>query len=284
MLLAAYCLVYSFLAGLAVNLGYHRCLSHRSLRLCKWLERGLITLGLPAGTPVQWAGNHRFHHACADNPDDPHSPLHGGFWHAHVGWYMGSKNPLLCFLYSIAGPLRTLYDAWNRPRTNQQYNHLASDVAADPYYRCLSRPVPYLAVCVLHVGLFYGAAFWIAGPVGMAALWATSVVVYNLGDAIDSFAHMAGERPYFATHRASNNFWLGWLTLGEGWHANHHQFPDSACHGLLPGQFDWTWQAIRLLESLGLASRVVVPSAERIREKLLTASQNGEACAVYQEL
>jgi stearoyl-CoA desaturase (delta-9 desaturase) len=284
MLLAAYCLAYSFLAGLAVNLGYHRCLSHRSLRLRKGLERCLITLGLPAGTPVQWAGNHRFHHACADNPDDPHSPLHGGFWHAHVGWYIGSKNPLLCFLYSIAGPLRTLYDAWNRPRTNQQFNHLAGDVATDPYYRFLSRPAPFFLACGAHVAFFFGLAFWIAGSAGMAALWLTSVLIYNLGDAIDSFAHMAGERPYCAADRARNNVWLGYLTLGEGWHANHHQFPESARHGLLPGQFDWTWQAIRLLEILGLASRVVVPNPERIREKLLTASQSGEAYGIYQEL
>jgi hypothetical protein len=75
-----------------------------------------VILGLPAGTPVQWAGNHRYHHAHTDTPLDPHSPLHRGFWFAHVGWYIGSDNVALCILYSLAGPARMLVDAWMRPR------------------------------------------------------------------------------------------------------------------------------------------------------------------------
>lgn len=78
-------LAYYLLAGLGVNLGYHRLLSHRSLRVPKWLERTLVILGLPAGTPIQWAGNHRYHHAHTDTELDPHSPVHQGFWYAHVG-------------------------------------------------------------------------------------------------------------------------------------------------------------------------------------------------------
>jgi stearoyl-CoA desaturase (delta-9 desaturase) len=56
-----------------------------------------------------------------------------------------------------------------------------------------------------------------------------------------------------------NNAWMGILILGEGWHANHHRFPHSARHGLLPGQFDWTWEVIRALRALGLATRVRLP-------------------------
>src|SRR3977135_1286281 len=129
-----YCLLYYFLAGLAINLGYHRCLAHRSLRLPRWFEALLITLGLPAGTPIQWAGNHRYHHRFADLDKDPHSPNRRGFWYAHVGWYIGTSNPFLCLTYSLAGPFRTLIDAWHRPRSNQEYNALAPDVQTDPYY------------------------------------------------------------------------------------------------------------------------------------------------------
>ena len=94
------------LAGLGVNLAYHRVLSHRSLKLPKWLERVLVTLGLPAGTPVQWAGNHRYHHAHADTLLDPHSPVHQGFWYAHVGWYLRSRSvTLLPRVYALAGPV-----------------------------------------------------------------------------------------------------------------------------------------------------------------------------------
>src|SRR5262245_2882578 len=125
------------LAGLGVNLGYHRILSHRALRVRRWLEYVLVFLGTPAGTPVQWIGNHRFHHAHADDPDDPHSPVQRGFWHAHTGWYLSTDSATLSAIYALLGPLRLLVDAWMRPRTNQQYNHLATEVARDPFYRAL---------------------------------------------------------------------------------------------------------------------------------------------------
>ena len=124
------CAGYYLVAGLAICIGYHRVLSHRSAVLSKWLERLLVTLGLPAGTPIQWAGNHRFHHAHADQPGDPHSPR-DGFWHAHNGWYIGRKDAFLR-AYALAGPLRILFDGVHRPRSNQQHVHLAPDVAADP--------------------------------------------------------------------------------------------------------------------------------------------------------
>src|SRR3954470_20773586 len=132
--MVVYGLIYWAFAGVAINLGYHRTLSHRALKLPKWLERFAIILGLPAGTPIQWAGNHRHHHANTDVAGDPHSPHLDGFWYSHVGWYIGTHSTFWCVAYSLAGPLRTLYDGWNRPRTNQQYNHLAKDVAADPFY------------------------------------------------------------------------------------------------------------------------------------------------------
>ena len=259
---------YYLLAGLGVGLAYHRCLSHRSLQLRKPLERVLISVALPAGTPIQWVGTHRFHHKCADETDDPHSPIWKGFWYSHVGWYIGTSAAWICVVYSLAGPIRTLYDGWNRPRTNQQYNHLARDVAADRYYRFVSKPLPFLAACVLHVALSYGLVYVGWGWVGVGVLWAVSVAVYNLGDSIDSFAHLFGRRPFNSTHRARNNFVLGYLTLGEGWHANHHEFPESARQGLLPRQFDWIWQVIVLLQLAGLAYMVKVPTENRIRRRL----------------
>jgi stearoyl-CoA desaturase (delta-9 desaturase) len=268
-LLILLCLNYYFAAGLAINVGYHRSLSHRSVKLKKWLERALVTLGLPAGTPVQWVGNHRFHHTNTDNPLDPHSPLYGGFWHAHVGWYISSHNPYICLLYSLAGPLRMLFDGWNRPRTNQRYNYLAKDIAQDPYYSFISRPLPFFIGCLLHVLLPFSFAYYLSGMIGILVLWLTLVIVYNLGDSIDSIAHLFGSRPFEANHFGRNHFLLGYLALGEGWHANHHTFPDSARFGLFPGQFDWAWEVICLLKYAGLASEVKTPSPERIKKKLL---------------
>lgn len=267
--LIVFCLGYYLLAGLAINIGYHRLLSHRSLRLPRGLERILVTLGLPAGTPIQWAGNHRRHHAYTDRVGDPHSPVVDGFWHAHVGWYIGTKHPLLCLLYSVAGPLRILYDGWIRPRTNQQFNHLAPDVGADPYYRWVSRPAPYALFAIFHVGVPVGYAFLKWGGCGIAALWITLIWIFNVGDAIDSVAHLFGDRPFAVQNQARNNFILAILALGDGWHANHHVFPNSARHGLLPGQIDWSWGVIALLGWLGLATEIRVPTREEIDRRLL---------------
>ncbi len=274
-LLLAYCVGYYLLAGVAINLCYHRALSHRALQLSKWLERAAVTLGLPAGTPIQWAGNHRFHHANTDMPGDPHSPNLDGFWFAHVGWYIQTHDRVACLLYSIAGPLRSLFDAWHRPRTNREHDHLAPDIAIDPYYRFISRPGPYFALVLLHTALFFGVAFLLEGWLGVAFLWLTLLLIHNLGDAIDSVAHLVGRQPYGSTHLARNHWFLGLLTLGEGWHANHHEFPQSARHGLLLGQPDWTWGLIRVLRKLGLATAVKLPSNEEIHRRLAT----GEADA-----
>jgi stearoyl-CoA desaturase (delta-9 desaturase) len=260
--IAFFIVAYYLLAGLGVNLGYHRLLSHRSLKLPKWLERMLVMIGLPAGTPVQWAGNHRYHHAHADTALDPHSPLHKGFWYAHVGWYIGSDNAILCVLYSIAGPMRTLVDAWLRPRSNQEFNFLAQDVWSDPWYRQMSKPWPYAAAMHLHVLIpaMLTWRFWGFG--GLLVFWLTLVALYNMGDAIDSISHMFGQELPAQPDRARNGFVMGFLILGEGWHANHHRFPWSAKHGLAKGQFDWTWQVIRALCVLGLAKDVRVPSEQ----------------------
>ncbi|SEF43467.1 stearoyl-CoA desaturase (delta-9 desaturase) [Bryocella elongata] len=250
---------YYLLAGLGVNLAYHRVLSHRSLRLPRWLERGLITLGLPAGTPIQWAGNHRFHHAHTDTPDDPHSPQHQGFWCAHTGWYLGTHSVALAVLYAFGGPLRTVFDAFWRPRTNQEHDALARDIAADGYYRWLSRPWPYTFVLLaLHVAVPAYIAWHFWGVAGLMTFWLTLMVLYNLGDAIDSVAHTFGERLSQAGDQSRNSALMGLLIHGEGWHANHHRVPWSARHGIRPGQFDWTWQVIRLLRAMRLAHNVQV--------------------------
>jgi fatty-acid desaturase len=262
--LVAFCAAYYFGAGLAINLGYHRVLSHRSLVLAKGFERFVVTLGLPAGTPVQWAGNHRFHHAHADRPGDPHSPR-DGFWHAHNGWYIGRTDALPCLVYALAGPLRVLFDGWHRPRSNQEHVHLAAEVATDPWYRFVSRPGPYLALAVAHVAVFFGGAYWLFGVAGVAALWLTLVVIFNLGDAIDSLAHIMGTMPYGGPDLARNHWFLGLFCLGEGWHAHHHRFPWSARHGLERGQWDGTWAIIRALRALGVARDVRVPAPEQIR-------------------
>ena len=137
-------------------MAYHRVLSHRSLVLNKTLERVLVTLGLPAGTPIQWAGNHRQHHAHADRRGDPHSPAPGLLARPQRLVHPAPAPAALPAVRAGRPAAHPVRRVWHRPRTNQQFDHLAPDVAADPYYRLVSRPGPYLAFAVAHVAVFFG--------------------------------------------------------------------------------------------------------------------------------
>jgi fatty-acid desaturase len=212
--LIVFCIVYYLLGGIAIGLGIHRLLAHRAFRLPKWLEYIVITLALPAGTPVQWAGNHRFHHGHTDVPEDPHSPNISGFWFAHVGWYLGTDNAVLCFLYSIAGPLRMVFDGIWRPRTNQQFNDLTKDVSRDPYYAWVSRPYPYMMMLWSHAVVVFGVAYYLGGTMGIVIVWIQLAFMYNVCDAIDSVAHLWGKQPYDEPHKARNNTVLAFFHFG----------------------------------------------------------------------
>lgn len=271
-LLALYLVSYALLVGLSVTLGLHRALSHRSVTLRRWLEYIFVTVALPAGTPIQWVGTHRCHHRYTDQEGDPHSPT-VGFWHAHVGGkYLGHSNTAICVLYSLAGPIRMLFDAWHRPRTNQEYNDYAQDISADPYYRFVSAPGPYFVLCALHPVITLGFAGWAWGWSGVAGIWVIILLLYSVGDGLSSFGHLYGARIPGENHHARNHWILGWLALGDGWHANHHAFSDSARHGLLPGQFDFTWIVICLMSRLGWVTAIRLPQPEIVVQKLSHAS------------
>jgi stearoyl-CoA desaturase (delta-9 desaturase) len=157
-----------------------------------------------------------------------------------------------------------LIDAWMRSRTNQEHNALAKDVAADPYYRWLSRKPSYALMMLVHFAVPASLAWHWWRVAGLAWFWLTVTVLYNLGDAIDSVSHILGDKLPGQADESRNSWLMGLLVLGEGWHANHHQFPRSARHGLFPGQFDWTWQVIRVLRLLGLATDIYLPSEREI--------------------
>lgn len=254
-------------AGLGVTLGYHRVLTHRAAKLSRALEVFFVTAGSPAGTPVQWIGNHRHHHAVTDTACDEHSPKHYGFWVAHAGWYLHTHSTLLSVLYTFAGPLRMLFDAFWRPRTNQQYVHLAKDVASDPYYRWLSTPFGYAVVQLSYLGGAYGLTFALFGLKYVVVLAALHVSFYAIGDFVNSAGHLWGIRPFETRDDARDVWWLGLIAFGDGYHNGHHAFPSSIRSGFLKGQLDSTYLWCRLFERLGLARELRVPTAQELAVK-----------------
>ena len=241
------------IGGIGTSMGYHRILTHRSAEMSKWFEHLLVLIGLPAGTPIQWAGNHRAHHKHTDEEGDPHSPHISGFWYAHCGWYIGTKNPLICFLYAVAGPFRILIDSVIRPRTNQEHVNMAPDVAKDNFYKTISRPLVYMFIMWTYLFMVLSVPYFIFGSSGIIAASITLIVIYNLGDAVDSIGHLFGERK--DTSQARNNIVLGIFAFGDGWHSNHHRFPRKGRHGQ-NNQLDMSYLMMLALKKIGLIKKI----------------------------
>jgi stearoyl-CoA desaturase (delta-9 desaturase) len=85
--------------------------------------------------------------------------------------------------------------------------------------------------------------------VSTVALWHSTFAVNSLG-------HRFGRRRFETRDASRNLWWLALLTMGEGWHNNHHRFPASARHGLARHELDPSWWLIRALAALGLARDV----------------------------
>ncbi len=243
---------------LGVSIGYHRYLAHKSFEPQTWFKILIVFLGLPAGTPVQWAGNHRAHHRFHDTKNDPHSPHFGGFWWAHTGWYLGTKNSVVCFLYAIAGPLRTVFDAFYRPRTNQTYIHYAKDISADPILSWMSRSSVYTILVLTHTLGFLSLVFIFTGIKGLIIAYFCYVYVYNVGDGVDSIGHMIGKSNIHSKHHAKNNWILGLLAFGDGWHGNHHDKPSLVRHGRGWKQIDLSYITLKFLSYFGVVKNLKI--------------------------
>lgn len=241
-LAVALCL-YILTAG-GITAGYHRLLTHQSYKAPRWLAYLIVTCGALSAQagPAVWVAIHRHHHAHSDEEEDPHD-AGKGFWWSHVGWML-RLTP------------RRLDDDFTRVR--------ARDVLADPYYAFLDRFFFPLSLLLL-VGLYkLGGWPWLiwGGFVRIAA-------VFHATWLVNSAAHRYGYRSFATKDLSTNCWWVALLTLGEGWHNNHHAFPRSARHGLKWYELDLTWVFLNFLERRGLIRKVHLPTErqmERFRD------------------
>lgn len=224
-----------FVSGcLGITLSYHRMLSHKSFTCPKWLEYTLAYCGVLAaqGDPIEWVSGHRYHHLHTDTPLDPHS-THEGFWWSHAGWLLDNDV--------------TLQRVGNRSN--------ASEMEAQWFYRWLQK------TWVWHVVAQFAVLFACGGV--PACIWGGAlrmVWVYHVTWFVNSATHTWGDQPYNAGDQSRNNWWVGILAFGEGWHNNHHAFEYSARHGFEWWQLDVTWMVVQLLQALGLATNVKLPT------------------------
>jgi stearoyl-CoA desaturase (delta-9 desaturase) len=225
--------------SIGICLGYHRLLTHRSLQVPKWLEYAIAILGALAmqGGPIFWVAGHRLHHAHTEDPDkDPYSSQRG-FWWSHILW--------------ILYPRAEFFE-------EQHYKKFASDLYRDPFYRWLNRnflPLQIPVGVLLYV--LGGWSFVIYG------VFVRAVVLWHTTWFINSAAHLRGYRSFQLKDSSRNLWWAAILTYGEGWHNNHHAHPNVAKAGYSWWEVDMTWWAIKTLQTLGLAKKVVMPPASK---------------------
>jgi stearoyl-CoA desaturase (Delta-9 desaturase) len=221
----------------AVEAVTHRYFCHQAFKTSRAFQFVLAFISCLSGQrgPLWWASTHFKHHRNADRAGDPHSPA-TSFWHAQVGWYL-------------------------TPEHKDTDLDLVPHLARFPELRWLSRRyvIPLYGTGLLI--LLAGWAGWFGGDVsGLAALcWGLflpAVSVLHVTNAVASFCHSPGLRGgyrRFATPDASiNRPLLALLTLGGGFHNNHHRFPTSARVGLAWYEIDLSYWSFKLLERLGL--------------------------------
>jgi stearoyl-CoA desaturase (Delta-9 desaturase) len=245
------------ICGFGITIGYHRMLTHRAFEAIPPLKAALLVAGSLAiqGAAIDWAVDHRTHHAFSDKEGDPHSPHHGfsnsirgrlqGLGHAHVGW---------------------LFD-----HSRIDHERYAKDLLQDRLVVAISRLFPLWIVLSFAIPFALGGAItgtWTGAFTGL--VWGGLVRLFfnhHVTWSVNSICHVFGRRPFAASDRSTNNWLLALPSLGEAWHHNHHVFPTSAFHGLGWRQVDLSGIVIAAWEKLGLVRNVRRPSAEQIGRK-----------------
>jgi stearoyl-CoA desaturase (Delta-9 desaturase) len=239
-------LLFGFLimGGLGITLGYHRMTAHQAFKARTPVKILFLWMAAHAlqGGPAAWSATHRRHHALSDKPGDPHSPL-DGFVHAHFGWL------------------------W---RGNLVHRGPAYDrLMADPVIRFFERTQLLWYILTFLLPGFIGLAVmgtW--GAFWQAVLWGGAVRVFlghHITWSINSVCHTFGTRPYDSPDVARNNALFGWVGYGEGWHNNHHAFPNSAYIGHRWYQVDLGKYVLFALRPFRLVYDLHIPTrAERL--------------------
>lgn len=252
-----------FLAGIhifgqGITIGYHRLLTHRSFKTPKWVEHAFAVLGICSmeDTPARWVTIHRIHHVHSDHVPDPHSPR-VSFWWSHMGWLMFINRET----YSAAG-----------------LEKFSKDLLRDPFYmRLETNPwlqfVFILAQLPVFFALGFGSSFLFSSELSAAVQLGLSMVqwgvimrviaVWHITWSVNSLSHMFGYRNYATNEDSRNNWLVALMTVGEGWHNNHHEDPSACTVQHKWWELDISYYEVQLLKMLGLASDIIPTRQQR---------------------
>jgi len=206
-----------------ITAGYHRYFSHKSYQTGRVFQFALAWLGAMSVQKgaLWWAAAHRHHHKYADQDEDIHSPTLRGFLWSHSGWFLLSDQ-------NVETKWNYIPDLVKFPELLWLNNH---------------HLVP---------GVVMGASMWLVGG-WQLFYWGfvlSTVLLWHGTFTINSLAHVYGSRRYVTDDTSKNNFWLSIITLGEGWHNNHHTYKSSAHQGFFWYEIDPTFLVLRIFVSV----------------------------------
>jgi len=216
---------------------YHRYFSHRTFKTSRFAQFLFAVIG---NTAIQrgalwWAATHRHHHKHSDQEEDTHSPVVNGFWWSHIGWLTSSKN------------FPTDYSS-------------IKDLAKYPELVFLNR-FDLIVPALFGIGLYFiGYFFQIYFPSleasgGQVFVWGffvSTVFLLHGTLMINSLAHVFGRRRFETSDDSRNSLVLALITLGEGWHNNHHRYMASTRQGFYWWEIDVTYYILKILSWLGI--------------------------------
>jgi stearoyl-CoA desaturase (Delta-9 desaturase) len=221
----------------AIGAGYHRYFAHRAFRTSRAFQFVLAFLSQTAAqrSVLWWAAKHRQHHMHSDTDFDVHSPVVRSFLYAHVGWIFAARNDAID--YRLIGDLT-------------RYREL----------RWLDRH-SYLPLAALAL-LTWLIAGWSGLVIGFCC---STVAVWHVTFSVNSLSHLIGRQRYLTGDQSRNNWIIALLTMGEGWHNNHHAYQTSARQGFHWWEFDPTFYILRALSWLGLVWDLHMPPKAMVR-------------------
>ncbi len=233
------CVALYWLRMFAITAGYHRYFSHRAYATSRVFQFILAFLAQSSAqkSVLWWAAKHRHHHLHSDTAQDVHSPRHKGFLYSHVGWIFYRQH-----------------DGTDLVKV--------ADLASYPELMWLHR-LELLPAAAL-AGLCFIVAGWSGLVVGF--LWST-VLLYHATFCINSLAHVHGRKRYVTGDDSRNNWLLALLTMGEGWHNNHHAYQASARQGFYWYEIDLTYYVLVVLSWFGIVRDLKMPPAQVLRNQ-----------------
>ena len=250
----AICVGLYFLRMFAITGFYHRYFSHKTFKTSRAFQLVMGIWGLTAiqRGPLWWAAHHRHHHRHSDEHPDLHSPKQHGMLWSHMFWF-------------------TTEAAFG---TNQKSVH---DLAKFPELRFIDRFDTFIYIAFGVALFFLGMGLQAMGlntsgwQIFVWGFFVSTVLTYHGTYTINSPSHKFGSQRYKTGDDSRNNLWLAFLTLGEGWHNNHHHYQSSTRQGFYWYEIDITYYVLKSMSWMGL-----IWDLRGVPEKKLMANRNDQ--------